>query len=118
LKAKDLSDGYLCIWVIFHYRFIAVSKSRGLDEKSQGASRNRKAKKWLLRTIPFTPFGDYLREVKNVLRFTVTGIVCGFIMGGVLLLGSGNYYVTLAVGLLGLLIGVILGIVHRNDPSV
>jgi hypothetical protein len=56
--------------------------------------------------------------VKNVLRFTVTGIVCGFIMGGVLSLGSGNYYVTLAVGLLGLLIGVILGIVHRNDPSV
>jgi hypothetical protein len=38
--------------------------------------------------------------------------------GGVLSLGSGNYYVTLAVGLLGLLIGVILGIVHRNDPSV
>jgi hypothetical protein len=32
-------------------------------------------------------------------------------------LGSGNYYVTLAVGVLGMLIGVILGIVHRNDPA-
>jgi hypothetical protein len=53
---------------------------------------------------------------KNILKFTITGIVCGFIMGVLVSFGSGNYYVTLAVGLLGTLIGVILGIVHRNDP--
>jgi hypothetical protein len=50
------------------------------------------------------------------LRFTVTGIVLGLLIGWLLSLGSGNYYVTLAVGLLGLLVGIILGIVHRNDP--
>ena len=57
-------------------------------------------------------------NVRTVLRFTVTGIVCGLVIGWLLSLVSGNYYVTLAVGLLGLLIGIILGIVHRNDPSV
>jgi hypothetical protein len=56
------------------------------------------------------------QNVRTVLRFTITGIVCGFIMGVLVSFGSGNYYVTLAVGLLGTLIGVILGIVHRNDP--
>jgi hypothetical protein len=57
-------------------------------------------------------------NVRTVLKFTVIGIVCGLVIGWLLSLVSGNYYVTLAVGLLGLLIGVILGIVHRNDPSV
>jgi hypothetical protein len=57
-------------------------------------------------------------KVRTVLRFTVTGIVCGLVIGWLLSLVSGNYYVTLAVGLLGLLIGIILGIVHRNDPPV
>ena len=57
-------------------------------------------------------------NVRTVLRFTFTGIVCGLVIGWFLSLVSGNYYVTLAVELLGLLIGVILGIVHRNDPSV
>ena len=57
-------------------------------------------------------------KVRTVLRFTVIGIVRGLAFGWLLSLVSGNYYVTLAVGLLGLLIGVILGIVHRNDPSV
>jgi hypothetical protein len=66
-----------------------------------------------------TLFGRSHAEVKNVrtvLRFTVTGIVLGLLIGWLLSLVSGNYYVTLAVGLLGLLVGVILGIVHRNDP--
>ena len=57
-----------------------------------------------------------MKNIRTVLRFTVTGTVSGFVMGWLLSLGSGNYYVTLAVGLLGLLVGVILGIVHRNDP--
>ena len=59
-----------------------------------------------------------MKNVRTVLRFTVTGIVCGLVMGWLLSLPSGNYYVTPAVGLLGMLVGVILGIVHRNDPSV
>jgi len=53
---------------------------------------------------------------KNILKFTATGIVAGVAMGLLLSLGSGNYFVTLAVATLGLLVGVILGIVHRNDP--
>jgi|CZKY01.1.fsa_nt_gi hypothetical protein len=57
-----------------------------------------------------------VKKVRTVLRFTVTGIVCGLVMGCLLSLGSGNYYVILAVTLLVTLVGVILGIVHRNDP--
>lgn len=57
-----------------------------------------------------------MKNVRTVLRFTVTGIVCGLVIGWLLSLVSGNYYVTLAIGLLGLLTGVILGIVHRTDP--
>jgi hypothetical protein len=48
---------------------------------------------------------------KNILKFTATGVVLGWVLS----LGSGNYFVTLAVATLGLLVGVILGIVHRND---
>ena len=59
-----------------------------------------------------------VKNIRTVLKFTVIGIVLGLLIGWLLSLVSGNYYVTLAVGLLGLLIGVILGIVHRNDPSV
>ena len=53
---------------------------------------------------------------KNILKFTATGIVAGMILGWLLSLPSGNYFVTLAVTTLGLFVGVILGIVHRNDP--
>ena len=52
---------------------------------------------------------------KNILKFTVTGIVAGAVMGWLLSLVSGNYFVTLGVATLGLFVGVILGIVHRND---
>jgi hypothetical protein len=52
----------------------------------------------------------------NIFKFTVTGIVAGVVLGWLLSLGSGNYFVTLAVATLGLFVGVILGIVHRNDP--
>jgi len=58
-----------------------------------------------------------VKSFRTILRFTITGIICGLLMGWMLSLGSGNYYVTLAVGVLGMLIGVILGIVHRNDPA-
>jgi hypothetical protein len=53
---------------------------------------------------------------KNILKFTVTGIVAGVIMGWLLSLGSGNIFVVFGVATLGLFVGVILGIVHRNDP--
>jgi F0F1-type ATP synthase assembly protein I len=73
-----------------------------------------------LRTCEQNPIGGgnilEVQTVRTILRFTVTGIVSGLFMGWLLSLVSGNYYVTLAVGLLGLLVGVILGVVHRNDP--
>lgn len=54
--------------------------------------------------------------VRTVLKFTVTGIVVGLLMGWFLSLVSGNIFVVLFIGSLGTLVGVILGIVHRNDP--
>jgi uncharacterized transporter YbjL len=53
---------------------------------------------------------------RNILKFTVTGLVAGVAMGWLLSLVSGNYFVTLGVTTLGLLVGLVLGIVHRNDP--
>ena len=55
------------------------------------------------------------RVTKNILKFTATGVVAGVVLGGLLSLGSENYFVTLGVTTLGLFVGVILGIVHRND---
>ena len=52
---------------------------------------------------------------KNILKFTATGLVAGVALGWLLSLGSENYFVTLGVATLGLFVGVILGIVHRND---
>ena len=57
-----------------------------------------------------------MKNVRTVLRFTVTGIVLGLLIGWLLSLVSGNIFVVLGVGSLGMLVGVILGIVHRNDP--
>lgn len=54
--------------------------------------------------------------MKNFLKFTLTGVVAGVLMGWLLSLVSGNIFVVFFVGTLGLLVGVILGIVHRNDP--
>lgn len=53
---------------------------------------------------------------KNILKFTTTGLVAGVALGWLLSLGSGNYFVTLGVAVIGLFVGVILGIVHRHDP--
>jgi len=52
---------------------------------------------------------------RNILKFTATGLVAGVVLGWLLSLPSGNYFVTLGVATLGLFIGVILGIVHRHD---
>jgi hypothetical protein len=53
---------------------------------------------------------------KNILKFTIAGIVTGALMGWMLSLVSGNNFVVLFVGILGLLVGIVLGFVHRNDP--
>lgn len=53
---------------------------------------------------------------KNILKFTATGLLAGLALGWLLSLVSGNTFVMLGVAVLGLSIGVILGIVHRNDP--
>jgi hypothetical protein len=54
---------------------------------------------------------------KNVLKFTVTGIVAGVVMGWLLSLGSGNFFVMYGVGTIGLILGVILGMVHGTTRS-
>jgi len=53
---------------------------------------------------------------KNILKFTVTGIVAGVVMGWLLSLVSGDIFVRYGVGTIGVILGVILGMVHRNDP--
>ena len=53
---------------------------------------------------------------KNILKFTITGVVAGVVIGWLLSLVSGNVFVVLMIGTLGLVVGGILGIVHRNDP--
>jgi len=53
---------------------------------------------------------------KNILKFTVTGIVAGAALGWLLSLVSGNLFVVLMIGTLGLVVGGIFGTVHRNDP--
>jgi len=52
---------------------------------------------------------------ENILKFTATGLGAGVVLGWQLSFGSGNYFVTLGVALLGLFVGVVLGIVHRKD---
>jgi hypothetical protein len=56
------------------------------------------------------------RVAKNILKFVLTGVVAGIALGGVLSLWSGSILVILAVGTLGLIVGGILGVAHRNDP--
>jgi hypothetical protein len=53
---------------------------------------------------------------KNILKFTITGIVVGVVLGCLLSLGSGNIFVVFGVATIGLFVGVVLGVVHRNDP--
>jgi len=73
-------------------------RSSALDSQSQ--------------SLMFVPMQAVTR---NILKFTATGLVAGVVLGWLLSLPSGNYFVTLGVATLGLFIGVILGIVHRHD---
>lgn len=57
-----------------------------------------------------------LKRTRTVLRFTITGMVIGLLMGGLLSLVSGNVFVILMIGSIVTVVGIILGFVHRNDP--
>jgi hypothetical protein len=50
------------------------------------------------------------------LEIHAAGIVMGAGLGWLLSLVSGNLFVVLMIGTLGLVVGGILGIVDRNDP--
>jgi hypothetical protein len=45
------------------------------------------------------------KVTKNILKFTATGLVAGVVLGCLLSLPSGNYFVTLGVATLGLFVG-------------
>jgi len=49
-------------------------------------------------------------------RYTLIGLVAGVTMGGMLSLVSGNSLVVVFVGLMGTVVGIVLGVVHRNEP--
>jgi len=57
------------------------------------------------------------KRLKTVLKFTITGTVIGLLMGGLFSLVSGNVFVILFVGSLVTVVGLILGIIHRNDAE-
>ena len=57
-----------------------------------------------------------MKRIRTVLRFTITGMVIGLLMGGLLSLVSGNPFVILMIGSIVTVVGIVLGIVHRNDP--
>jgi len=49
-------------------------------------------------------------------RYTLTGLAAGVTMGEMLSLVSGNSLVVVFVGLMGTVVGIVLGVVHRNEP--
>ena len=49
-------------------------------------------------------------------QFALVGPVLGLVLGWRLSLVSGNAFVIIGVGALGAIVGVVLAIVHRNDP--
>lgn len=53
--------------------------------------------------------------MRTFLKFVITGIAVGLITGWLLSLVSGNIRVVVGVGLMGLLVGIVLGVVHWND---
>jgi len=61
--------------------------------------------------------GGKVKRTRTVLRFTITGMVIGVVMGWLLSLVSGDFSVILMIGSLVTVVGFVLGIVHRNDPE-
>jgi hypothetical protein len=58
-----------------------------------------------------------VKRTRTILKFTITGTVIGLLMGWLLSLVSGNPFVILMTGSLVTVVGIVLGIVHRNDPE-
>ena len=54
--------------------------------------------------------------VRKFWQFTLIGLALGVVLGWLLSLVSGNNFVIIGVGTLGTIVGVVLGIIHRNDP--
>jgi hypothetical protein len=48
-------------------------------------------------------------------QFALAGVVVGLIMGWGVSLVSGNLFVVAFFGAIGTVVGIVLGIVHRND---
>jgi hypothetical protein len=61
--------------------------------------------------------GAKVKRMRTVLRFTITGMVIGLLMGWLFSLVSGGSFVILMIGSLVTVVGIVLGIVHRNDPE-
>jgi hypothetical protein len=48
-------------------------------------------------------------------RYTLTGLMAGMVIGGLLSLVSGNSLVIVFVALIGTVVGIVLGVVHRAE---
>jgi len=57
-----------------------------------------------------------MENVRTVLRFIAVGMFVGLIMGWLVSLVSGNFFVILLFGSIGLLVGVTLGFIYKKDP--
>jgi uncharacterized transporter YbjL len=53
--------------------------------------------------------------VEKFWQFTLIGLFLGIAVGLLLSVVSRNFYVAIGVGSVGLIAGVVLGIIHRND---
>jgi len=56
-----------------------------------------------------------MENVRTVLRFIAVGMFVGLIMGWLVSLVSGNFFVILLFGSIGLLVGVTLGFIYKKD---
>lgn len=54
--------------------------------------------------------------MKKFWQFTLVGLGEGLLLGWLLSLVSGNIFVTIFIGTLGTIVGIVLGVIHRNDP--
>jgi hypothetical protein len=56
-------------------------------------------------------------ENEQVLGIHRDRVVAGLILGWLLSLMSGSIFVVIGVGCVGAIVGVVLGIIHRNDTN-
>jgi membrane associated rhomboid family serine protease len=54
--------------------------------------------------------------VRKFWEFTLVCLALGIVFGWLLSLVSGDLFVVIFIGSLGAVVGIILGIIHRNDP--